>query len=501
MRLSVKFLVILLVATGCRGDDLSVKVIGVVDGDTIKNAAGAGMTGLGIVLATKVHPALGAIIAVITAISLSIQEFQKPGSLAAAFDVLFGIEDAAINASKFRAFNDKWIGDVEKFVGDLAASYIRGSKVVGVAVAEVRKSIINGFTFAVDSFTKGAELAIEGLKNSLITPLMEFGKTISDALINSINQRISNFVAIGNMIAGGIFIGFRDFFITLFDIGKIIIDTITSSLASIFEVGGTIGENLVEGIKSTFNLDGLLDGAEEGGTDILGGIRDFFSNILEGVPEAFGELTNEAKNVKDKLKAQDISVTLAKVKTDKLSIATEVLSKSDDMLTEATDKISQFYNDPFTKELEFNKEGLNINTNELQLLQSAFSGLRQAVRNLEAKIAKTRIKFERNDEGQITGFKLVGGISKSEISNLAATAFAHGGIVTKPTLGLVGEAGSEAIIPLSKLDKILSNGNGRSITIQNDITIEGGGNIDPEQLIERITDRILDEVTRKIDLK
>lgn len=37
------------------------------------------------------------------------------------------------------------------------------------------------------------------------------------------------------------------------------------------------------------------------------------------------------------------------------------------------------------------------------------------------------------------------------IGTIAAFAFAEGGIVTKPTLGLVGEAGPEAIIPLDKL--------------------------------------------------
>jgi len=38
-------------------------------------------------------------------------------------------------------------------------------------------------------------------------------------------------------------------------------------------------------------------------------------------------------------------------------------------------------------------------------------------------------------------------------SNVSATAFASGGIVTQPTVGLVGEAGPEAIIPLRKMDE------------------------------------------------
>ena len=47
-------------------------------------------------------------------------------------------------------------------------------------------------------------------------------------------------------------------------------------------------------------------------------------------------------------------------------------------------------------------------------------------------------------------------------ANDSAIPLANGGIVTKPTLGLVGEAGPEAIIPLSKLG---SFGGGVNITI------------------------------------
>jgi hypothetical protein len=42
------------------------------------------------------------------------------------------------------------------------------------------------------------------------------------------------------------------------------------------------------------------------------------------------------------------------------------------------------------------------------------------------------------------------------INLLAPTEFASGGIVSSPTLGLVGEAGTEAIIPLSKLSNFLN---------------------------------------------
>lgn len=453
------------------------------DMDRLSIAAGASMTGLGIILATKVHPALGAIVAIISLLALSIQEFQTPGSLAAAFDKLLGIDQMAMNFSTFRKMNEAYIHQAEHFIGELMAAYVRGGEAVGNALFVEFPKAIGAAFLAMDTFQK----------------------EIGDIIAKSVNGAITTIVAMGSTIAGALFIGFRDFFSPLFDIRKLIIDAITDALTSIFEAGAMIGEQLMEGIKSNLNLDlaGLIG---QGGADLLGGLGDFISggikSLFGGVPEAFGELADTSKKTKDALNAQDISVKLAKVTTDRLNATTEILSKSDEFLTIATDKISQFYNDPFQKELDFNMKGLNINTNELQLLQNAFEALRQAVRELEAKIRRTRVKFEKNDDGKIIGFKLIGGISKAEIESLAEEAFAHGGIVTKPTVGLIGEAGPEAVIPLNKLDKLISGAGGaRTITFENNITIEGGANVTGDELVEKLSDKILEDIERKIDLK
>lgn len=54
-------------------------------------------------------------------------------------------------------------------------------------------------------------------------------------------------------------------------------------------------------------------------------------------------------------------------------------------------------------------------------------------------------------------------------SAIGTAAFAEGGIVTGPVLGLVGEAGPEVILPLSRLGDM----NGGDITIHNYITLDG----------------------------
>ena len=71
-------------------------------------------------------------------------------------------------------------------------------------------------------------------------------------------------------------------------------------------------------------------------------------------------------------------------------------------------------------------------------------------RDLEQGAASRREYLEKQKAGKAPP------ITATPIPNVPspATGFQHGGIVTKPTLGLVGEAGPEAIIPLSQVSGI-----------------------------------------------
>jgi hypothetical protein len=56
----------------------------------------------------------------------------------------------------------------------------------------------------------------------------------------------------------------------------------------------------------------------------------------------------------------------------------------------------------------------------------------------------------------------------ANVANIAATALAEGGVVTKPTLALIGEAGPEAVIPLSRTSGVGPTAGGTGgVVIQN----------------------------------
>ena len=60
---------------------------------------------------------------------------------------------------------------------------------------------------------------------------------------------------------------------------------------------------------------------------------------------------------------------------------------------------------------------------------------------------------------------------------LGIKPFATGGNVTQPTIGLIGEAGAEAVIPLSKMNR-MSNGSG-------DIIVQVSGT-DPNAVVDAL---------------
>jgi hypothetical protein len=71
-------------------------------------------------------------------------------------------------------------------------------------------------------------------------------------------------------------------------------------------------------------------------------------------------------------------------------------------------------------------------------------------------------------------------------SEIPPLKLARGGIVTKPTVALIGEAGPEAVIPLSRPNRFTRNGQAPSITIN----IEAGLVSTPDQIGQQIIEAI-----------
>lgn len=94
--------------------------------------------------------------------------------------------------------------------------------------------------------------------------------------------------------------------------------------------------------------------------------------------------------------------------------------------------------------------------------------------------------------GAIGGFvgKLFGGGGKSEIPQMA-----NGGIVTRPTLAMIGEAGPEAVVPLSGAGA--GAGGVGAINYSPTINVSStGGSIDVDNIARMVNERLIEDLRR-----
>lgn len=99
-------------------------------------------------------------------------------------------------------------------------------------------------------------------------------------------------------------------------------------------------------------------------------------------------------------------------------------------------------------------------------IASIVGGVLSTIQGYVDRIVAT---FDRVKSAVAKGAEFVGS-GATEVMNkiLSILPFQHGGIVTRPTIGLLGEAGAEAVIPLNRLGGAGIGGGGITINLQGD---------------------------------
>lgn len=73
----------------------------------------------------------------------------------------------------------------------------------------------------------------------------------------------------------------------------------------------------------------------------------------------------------------------------------------------------------------------------------------------------------------VAGIGLIAAGAALKNATFEGPKFAKGGIVTGPTIGMVGEAGKEAIIPLNKLGSMIGNKGGTTVVLKGSLGVRG----------------------------
>ncbi|MBI4063465.1 MAG: hypothetical protein HY401_04100 [Elusimicrobia bacterium] len=110
---------------------------------------------------------------------------------------------------------------------------------------------------------------------------------------------------------------------------------------------------------------------------------------------------------------------------------------------------------------------------------------------IEAAIARSAAQGVAGAAAGLGAAGAVGVFAGVAASIFKGIKFQEGGVVTRPTLGLIGEAGPEAVIPLNRLGGAAPSNIEINITQTNNITVSGFGDDQAREIMRRIS-----EITR-----
>ena len=394
-------------------------------------------------------------------------------------DAISNLGLTGFTEGSFEYFNWKFEGltDAIKEAVDNGLEYIRQSFINFVLgpltlFAPVREAFEKAFssenikklvTAIVEDFTSNLALLLNPLEIIRGTfdaeELAEIGKTAAENLVNAMVSTIDYLKdSIFNAILG-----------TIPVVGDIVKHLSGQGAAS------TVANENIQATPST-------SPSTTGDQGILGNIQGFFDNLFGG---------DSINQLQETLEDYTPAIQEAYAATEDINSKTIELTESLGIENEKTKLFT----------------GTIIKTDEKTgEVRTSFDNLKKAIDNLTRKINRTQVNIDRNEDGQITGFKLTNGITKAD-AGYYARSFAEGGIVRSPTLGLVGDVtGGEAIIPLKELPDILRStntgnpGNNIQVNLNPTIVIEGNGNdISVEDIKEEIIETLGDQLVRKIE--
>ena len=272
--------------------------------------------------------------------------------------------------------------------------------------------------------------AFNWIKNTGLPLLFDVLQRLGQALIDWIGPRIMPMLAaIGAFIASAarwlVETGLPTLWETLQRLGQALIDWIGPRLKPMLEA---LGEFIGEALTWLYGtgLPKLVSTMADLGLKLVSWIIDVAPDVLKALGEF---LVNITKWV--------ITEGIPAFLGFGLDIATGMI----DGLWEALGKFAG-------RLLDFGKE----------IVSKIVSGITSAAGSIGSAIL-----------GAIPGGGAIGGLIGG-VKNILP--FAAGGIVTGPTLGLVGEAGPEAIIPLSQLGNVMGGG-GVTVNVQGSVISEG----------------------------
>lgn len=274
---------------------------------------------------------------------------------------------------------------------------------------------------------------------------------------------------------------------------KLIPTTIANTFNAAVNIVRMISSGFVTAVRATFSL--IVDVIRT----ILQPLTNFFKSILDGFVAAANFSLSSVGSFFSQLYLR-IILSLQGIPT----FFVNIFGRAWQAVTSIFSTVSQFFGGVFGA-------GVNAIRNVFSSIIGFFQGLWGAIvrmfgnvgtaignaiggafRNVINSILRQAVGiingFIDAINGAVSTINKVPGVNISTIGRLGVPQLATGGIVSSPTLAMIGEGReSEAVIPLSKLDDMLSGDGGKRI--ENNIqTIIVNDRSDADYILQRLTD-------------
>jgi len=259
--------------------------------------------------------------------------------------------------------------------------------------------------------------------------------------------------------------------------------------------------------EKTEKLKGAIIDNWEKIANFLNGILAIIQHVFEEVWGRIAEFVTEKINeIKDEIKGRiDDIIWAFDVFREKI---TEIWTKTMESLRKIASVIWDAIGGDVMKGINFLKSIISSVGNEIKNIWKSFwdflsKKANDAWRTISGPINSIIAIFDRVRNAATSAFDAVKNVAGTVSSIGAGEAgvssilpFQKGGIVTRPTLGLLGEAGPEAVIPLSRIPLGGMGGAG----IYTNITITGNTFMSDQDAAEKIGDMIIDQLREQVKI-
>lgn len=384
------------------------------------------------------------------------------------------------------------------------------TETIGNAIESIRKWIMTNLYNAIMAVLQWAN----DVKRFWENAWKNVKKTVGDA-IKGIVKFFTDLVNGGKKNFNLLLTAVRTIFNNIKTTASNIWNGIKTSLSNIFNGIKTTASNVFNGVKTT--LSNIFNGIKTTATNVWNGIKDAVTKPIEAAKKTLESIVNGVKSFLSNVFGGIKSDTDSKWKsisgaiTGPIEAAKGVVGTAiggiQGIINSLTGKsVDVGVNDKTKAGVDSAKQtiktltGKTVTIDTKNMVPAEVDKANRALRTLQNKTVS--INFHGYQSGikgvDLSVYTSVGG-NKKIVANPVQLTMASGGIVTTATAALVGEAGDEAVIPLSNRNRVRPfaravaaemGGGGMTVNVYNP-TFNNGTDID------MLTDRINRRVSRQ----